>query len=105
MLFVFIVDLEADLNGLRKWLHEVESQVLPLHVKSNWTVDELEQKLREHQVSFYIFPIKKARPWHQKISKALKLKKLKENAYCKLPKKYHWLDKKVTGKRQQVFTS
>ena len=58
MLFVFIVDLEADLNGLRKWLHEVESQVLPLHVKSNWTVDELERKLKEHHVRFYISLIK-----------------------------------------------
>ena len=77
MLFVFIVDLEADLNGLRKWLHEVESQVLPLHVKSNWTVDELERKLKEHQVSFYISLIKNARPFHKKLSKAMKLMKLR----------------------------
>ena len=69
MLFVFIVDLEADLNGLRKWLHEVESQVLPLHVKSNWTVDALEQKLKEHQVSFYIFLMKNARPPRKKNQK------------------------------------
>ena len=47
---LLISDLEADLNGLRKWLHDVESQVLPLHVKSNWTVEEIEQKLKEHQV-------------------------------------------------------
>ena len=58
-IFVLIVDLEADLNGLRKWLHEVESQVLPLQVKSNWTVDEIEQKLKEHQVKFDILTFRK----------------------------------------------
>ena len=47
---ILFPDLEEDLNGLRKWLHEVENQVLPLHVKSNWTVEEIEQKLKEHQV-------------------------------------------------------
>ena len=92
MLFVFIVDLEADLNGLRKWLHEVENQVLPLHVKSNWTVDELEQKLKEHQVSFYISLIKNARPPRKKYIKS-----------CEIKSTTAW--KKVTAKRQQVFTS
>lgn len=50
MITLCFADLEADLKGLRRWLHEVESQVLPLHVRSNWTVDELEIKLKEHQV-------------------------------------------------------
>ncbi len=49
--YLVFADLEADLKGLRRWLHEVESQVLPLHVRPNWTVDELEVKLKEHQVN------------------------------------------------------
>ena len=43
-------DLEEDLNGLRKWLHEVESQLLPLCMRNNWTTPELETKLKDHQV-------------------------------------------------------
>ncbi len=51
---LYFADLEADLDGLRKWLHEVESRVLPLQVKPSWTVLDLEDKLREHQVSCFV---------------------------------------------------
>ena len=51
--FLFLVDLEQDLNGLRKWLHDVESQLLPLCLDSSWTADQLRDKLQEHQVSVY----------------------------------------------------
>ena len=44
-------DLEQDLNGLRTWLHDVESRLLPLCVRPHWNTAELEAKLKEHQVS------------------------------------------------------
>ena len=43
-------DLEEDLNGLRKWLHDMESRVLPLFLHANWTPEQIETKLCEHQV-------------------------------------------------------
>ena len=49
--FVTVADLEEDLSTLRQWLHKVEGQVVPLTIKVSWTVDDLQQKLRQHEVS------------------------------------------------------
>lgn len=46
----FFVDLEEDLNNLRRWLHSVEGTILPLCLKPEWTIEQLRQKLQDHQV-------------------------------------------------------
>ncbi|CAH1791757.1 unnamed protein product [Owenia fusiformis] len=43
-------DLEQDLNGLRKWLHDVESHLLPMCLSPQWSPEILTEKLKEHQV-------------------------------------------------------
>ncbi len=57
-------DLEQDLNGLRKWLHDVENRLLPLCVRGNWEKGELEAKLKEHQVNSHFIS---CRLWHPSI--------------------------------------
>ncbi|XP_064600095.1 uncharacterized protein LOC135466505 isoform X2 [Liolophura sinensis] len=43
-------DLELDLHCIRSWLTGVEGKLLPLSIRSNWTVIDIEAKLKEHLV-------------------------------------------------------
>lgn len=43
-------DLEQDLDGLYKWLHEIEEHLQPLTLHPDWTTSQLHTQLQEHQV-------------------------------------------------------
>ena len=43
--------MEYELRCLRKWIKETESRLKPLNIQLNWTILELEEKAREHEVS------------------------------------------------------
>ncbi|XP_055879633.1 uncharacterized protein LOC106057114 isoform X2 [Biomphalaria glabrata] len=42
-------DLECDLDSLRRWLNATESRLLSLTIKADWTNEELEERLLQHQ--------------------------------------------------------
>uniref|UniRef100_A0A1B6EWZ8 KASH domain-containing protein n=2 Tax=Cuerna arida TaxID=1464854 RepID=A0A1B6EWZ8_9HEMI len=44
------IDVEHELNCLRKWLRLTERRLLPLNFRATWTLSELEVKAKEHQV-------------------------------------------------------
>ncbi|XP_067682789.1 nuclear migration protein unc-83-like isoform X1 [Haliotis asinina] len=45
-----IQDLQCDMSCLRKWLTEVEKKLLIQTVRPEWTREQLQEKLKEHQV-------------------------------------------------------
>jgi len=47
---IHAIDVEHELNCLRKWLRLTERRLLPLSFHTPWTLAELEVKAKEHQV-------------------------------------------------------
>ncbi|KAL1138934.1 hypothetical protein AAG570_008996 [Ranatra chinensis] len=46
-------DVEHKLRCLRKWIKETEQRLQPLNFRVVWTLQELEEKAKEHEVSFF----------------------------------------------------
>ncbi|KAK2152032.1 hypothetical protein LSH36_341g01031, partial [Paralvinella palmiformis] len=42
-------DLKQDLDGLYKWLHEIEEHLQPLTMHPDWTTSQLQHQLQEHK--------------------------------------------------------
>ena len=46
-----LTDVERELRYLRKWIKQTESRLQPVNFHTTWTLAELEEKAKEHEVS------------------------------------------------------
>ena len=52
--FYFILDVETDVQHLRKWLKEMEQRIDPLQFRTaaSWSTRDIEKKIAEYQVNY-----------------------------------------------------
>ena len=55
IVFIFGTDAEHEIRCLRKWIREMETRLpsLDIRIGGDWSLQELEEKAREHMVSEY----------------------------------------------------
>jgi len=46
-----MVDIREDVRALRDWVCEMEKSLSSLHILTSWSMDNLRDKLVEHQVT------------------------------------------------------